>query len=64
MTLLDVLDSIQELQTNETTLAQKRYEYFTYYAQLRMLTGEDPLNILKTLDLTTAKGINLRNISI
>lgn len=64
MTLLDVLSSIQELQTNETTLAQKRYEYFTYYAQLRMLTGETPSQILKTLDLTTAKGINLRNISI
>lgn len=64
MTLLDVLDSIQELQTNETTLAQKRYEYFTYYAQLRMITGESPTEILKTLDQTTSKNVNLRNIAI
>ena len=64
MTLLDVLNSIQELQSNETILAQKRYEYFTYYAGLRALTGESPTQILKTLDQTTSKGVNLRNIAI
>lgn len=64
MTLLDVLDSIQELKSNQTSLAQKRYEYLTYYAQLRILSGESPTSILKNLDATTQKSANLRNISI
>lgn len=64
MTLLDVLDSIQELQNNQTELAKKRYEYITYYAQLRLLAGEKPQNILGTLDRLSNVNINVRDIRI
>ena len=62
MTLLDVLDSLQELQSNETELSKTKYALITYYTQLRILAGDTPENILHTLDQTMGKAVNLRKL--
>lgn len=64
MTLLDVLDSLQELQSNETELSKTKYALITYYTQLRILAGDTPENILHTLDQTMGKAVNLRKIKV
>lgn len=60
MTLLDVLNAVNELQINESTYAQKRYEYLSYYTQLRTLAGDKPEAILSTIDRLMDTKVNVR----
>ena len=61
-TILDVLDSLQDLMDAETSTANARYDYIGAYINLRQLAGEDMSEYTRQVDRVLDQQISVANL--